>query len=219
MDRREFVASVAALSSAGVTGCLGGGGENDDGDTVPLSSHPISEGLDEQPSIGSSDAPTAVVAFEDPSCHSCHRFETNVLPTMREEMIDTGDTRFYYRLFTQPVQAWGTGASKALEATYARDEDAFWELKNFYYDEFDFTTDDVLPRTQEFLSDTDVDGDSVIESARNGEFDDAVESDKEVGGRAEVRGTPTFFLVDDDEVVAQVVGPQSTSVFRNALGL
>jgi protein-disulfide isomerase len=217
MDRRRFMASVTAAGAVGVTGCLGG--NNDEGDTVPLDSHPISDGLEEQPSLGASDAPTAVVAFEDPSCHSCHSFETNVLPTMREEMIEMGDTRFYYRLFTQPVQPWGTDASKALEATYASDEDVFWELKSFYYDEFDFTTDDVLPRTREFLGDTSVDADGIVESARNGEYDDEVDSDMSVGERAGVRGTPTFFLVDGDEVVAQVVGPQSTSVFRNALGL
>jgi protein-disulfide isomerase len=211
------MASLGAAGAVGLTGCLGG--DEGEGNTVPLSSHPISEGLDEQPSIGASDAPTRIVAFEDPSCHSCHSFETNVLPTMRDEMIETGDTEFTYRLFTQPVQAWGTDASKALEATYASDETAFWELKRFYYDEFDFTTDDVLPRTREFLAETSVDADAVVESAQDGEFDDEVESDRSVGGRAGVQGTPTFFLVDGDEVVAQVVGPQSTSVFRNALGL
>ena len=218
--RRREMLSVGALA---MTGCLGGGsgagGGGGGGDSVPLSSHPISEGLDEQPSIGSSDADTRIVAFEDPSCHSCHSFETNVLPTMREEMIDTGDTEFFYRLFTIPVQPWGTPASKALEATYASDEDAFWELKDFYYDEFDFSTEDVMPRTRDFLSGKNVDADTVVDGAENGEFDDEVESDRSVGQEAGIRGTPTFFLVNGNEVVAQVVGPQSTSVFRNALGL
>lgn len=218
MDRRSFLSSFGALGATGLSGCLGGGGGGDS-DSVPLATHPISEGLDGQPSIGSSDAETTIVAFEDPSCHSCHRFETNVLPTMRDEMIDTGDTEFVYRLFTQPVQPWGTPASKALEATYASDGDTFWDLKGFYYDEFDFSTDDVMPRTRDFLSDTGVDAETVVEDARSGKFDEEVESDKSVGERAGVRGTPTFFLVDSDEVVAQVVGPQSTSVFKNALGL
>jgi protein-disulfide isomerase len=217
MDRRRFVASLGAAGTVGLTGCLGG--QDGEGDTVPLGSHPVSEDLDDQPSIGDSEAETAIVAFEDPSCHSCHSFEMNVLPTMREEMIETGETRFYYRLFTVPVQEWGTDASKALEATYASDEAAFWELKRFYYEEFDFSTDDVLPRTREFLADTAVDADAVIEGARNGEFDDEVDSDRSVGEEAGVQGTPTFFLIDGDEVVASVVGPQSTSVFRNALGV
>lgn len=219
MDRRNFLATLGALGATGVSGCLGGNGSGGSGDTVPLSSHPISEGLDEQPSIGSSDASTSIVAFEDPSCHSCHRFETTVLPTMREQMIDTGDTEFFYRLFTIPVQPWGTPASKALEATHASDEDAFWDLKSFYYDEFDFSTEDVMPRTRDFLSGTGVDAGAVVEGAESGEFDDEVESDRRVGEQAGVRGTPTFFLVDGNEVVARVVGPQSTSVFRNALGL
>ena len=193
MKRRRFVASLGALGTAGVTGCLG---DENEGDTVPLSSHPVSEGLDDQPS-----------------------FEKNVFPTMREEMVETGDTEFTYRLFTQPVQAWGTDASKALEATYKSDEAAFWELKRFYYEEFDFSTEDVLPRTEEFLADTGVDAEAVVEGVRSGGFDEAVESDRQVGERAGVEGTPTFFLVDGDEVVASVVGPQSTSVFRNALGL
>ena len=216
MNRRRFVASLGALGTAGVTGCLG---DENEGDTVPLGSHPVSEGLDDQPSIGESDAPTRIVAFEDPSCHSCQNFEKNVFPTMREEMVETGDTEFTYRLFTQPVQAWGTDASKALEATYKSDEAAFWELKRFYYKEFDFSTEDVLPRTEEFLADTGVDAEAVVEGVRSGGFDEAVESDRQVGERAGVEGTPTFFLVDGDEVVASVVGPQSTSVFRNALGL
>jgi protein-disulfide isomerase len=217
MDRRGFVASLGAAGAVGLTGCLGG--DNDEGDSTPLGSHPISEGFEDQPRLGASDAPTAVVAFEDPSCHSCHSFETDVLPTVREEMIDTGDTRLYYRMFVRPVQPWGTDAGGALEATYARDEGVFWDLKTFYYDEFDFTTDDILPRTRDFLADTSVDADAVVEDARNGEYDGEMETDMSVGDSAGVRGTPTFFLIDGDEVVARVVGPQSASVFRNALGL
>jgi protein-disulfide isomerase len=217
MDRRRFIASLGAVGAAGLTGCLGD--ENTEGDTVALGSHPVSEGLGDQPSIGESGAPTRIVAFEDPSCHSCQSFEKNVFPTVREEMVETGDTEFTYRLFTQPVQAWGTDASKALEATYAKNEATFWELKRFYYEEFDFSTEDVLARTEEFLTDTGVDAEAVVEGVRGGGFDEAVESDRQVGERAGVEGTPTFFLVEGDEVVARVVGPQSASIFRNALGL
>jgi len=216
MERRRFLLSGGAVGAIGLSGCLGG---DEGGDSTPLSSHPISDGLPEQPSVGSADAETMIVGFEDPSCHACHRFETTVFPEIQQKMIETGETRFVYRLFTQPVQPWGTDASKALEATYASDESVFWSLKGFYYDEFDFTTQDVLPRTRDFLEETSVDAEAVVESASSGEFDGEIASDREVGQRAGVGGTPTFFLVDDDSVVAKVVGPQSPSVFRNALGL
>ncbi|MDY6780120.1 MAG: DsbA family protein [Halobacteria archaeon] len=176
--------------------------------------------IDEQPRLGPKDADKSIVAFEDPSCPSCRRFETRVFPRIKSQLVEPGRLSFYFRVYPV-VYPWGEPAAKALEATYARDESVFWDLKDHYYaNQGSFGTQNVLRKTEDYLnSNTQLDGSSVVEDVRAGTYDDEVRSDYRAGQAAGANATPTFYLFSSGELVTKVVGPQSYTVFKNSLGL
>ena len=242
--RREFLA-VGAGGLAALAGCtaLGGDGSGGDGGgsggdgadasgsatatdagtPEPLGGHPAAAGLGDQPALGPdpAGATAVVVAFEDPSCTLCRRFELNTLPTLKSEYVDVGDLSFVFRGYPV-VYPWGEPATQALESTFAASEAAFWALKDHYYAEQDrFGTDNVLDLTEAFLAEeTDVDAAGVVDDARNERHDAAVQADVEAGRAANAGGqTPIFYLFRDGAFRTKVQGPQGPDVFAAALEL
>lgn len=121
MDRRRFLKAVGASATVGVAGCAGGGSSEGGGQSID--EHPAAAGLDAQPRQGTLDG-HVVLAFEDPSCERCRAFHENVVPDITSDLVEPG--RGAYVLRNYPVVfPWGEPASKALEATFARDSDAF----------------------------------------------------------------------------------------------
>jgi|GEM_PF-5535237 len=50
--------------------------------------------LSGQPTLGSSNAPVEVIAFEDPLCSLCIHYSTDIFPMLRKNYIDTGKVRY-----------------------------------------------------------------------------------------------------------------------------
>jgi protein-disulfide isomerase len=227
--RRAVLASGGALLGAG---CLGGsgrgngddsGGESGDGGGAPpLADHPVGQELAAQPRLGPdpAEATGVIVAFEDPSCPRCATFESVTVPKIRSELVDPGDAAYVVR--TVPlVYPWGEPAIQALEATYARDADAFWALLAHYFDEQDaFDPGNVLDRTATFLSaETSVDAAAVVGDAEAAAYDDAVGTDLAAAEAADVSGTPTVFLFRDGQYRTRVTGSVSFNLVQQSLGL
>jgi len=207
------VATVALLGGAAATALSSGGSQS-------LSEHPAGASLSDQPTLGP-DPGTAdgtIIAFEDPSCPSCARFELTAFPKLQSRLIEPGRVSFVFR--TLPVVApWGEQASLALEAVQARDEGAFWGLKQFYYEnQRSIGSDNVLDATRQHLAETPVDADGVVQDVRDRTHQGDIETNLRVAEQAGVRGTPTFYLFDAGGYVTQLTGPQSYSVFANSLG-
>jgi protein-disulfide isomerase len=162
--------------------------------SAPAIDHPAAAGLGSQPVLGPTlgDAPL-VVAFEDPSCLNCERFNSNTFPELESKLIDAEKASYAYRNFPYAYE-WGRPAMGALEATYARDEAAFWSLEKHYFTtQSQFDDGNVLSRTEQFLaSETSVNAAAVIADAEAGAYDRAVERDVDAGETTGVVSTPTF---------------------------
>jgi protein-disulfide isomerase len=184
--------------------------------------HPALAALAGQPYRGPAPgtAPSLIVAFEDPSCTNCERFNTGTLPKLESEIVEPGKATYVYRNFPYAYD-WGKPAMQALEATDARSEPAFWELKTHYFaTQGEFSGSNVLDRTREFLaSGTDLDAAAVVADAEAKEFDAAVQRDIDAGENAGVVSTPTFYLFSGDEFLTEIRGAQSYTVFAEALGV
>jgi protein-disulfide isomerase len=205
------------------TGGTGGRTATPTGTPGPLGGHPAATGIGDQPALGPdpTEATATIVAFEDPSCTLCRRFELNTFPTLRSDYVEAGDLSFVYRVYPV-IYPWGKPASQALESTFAAGEDAFWALKDHYYAEQSrFGTDNVFESTEAFLeAETDVDAASVVEDARKERHDAAVQADLAAGRAAEAGGqTPIFYLFRDGAFRTRVQGPQGADVFAAALEL
>lgn len=233
LGRRRLLATLGTAATAGLAGCvgaLGGGGSSaGDGGTPgggpTLSTHPAGRAIADQPSLGPppGEASGTIVAFEDPSCPTCARFERETVPQIRENLTDPGDATFVFRGIPV-VYEWGLPATRALEATFAADADAFWTLAAAYFaDQSRFrgqSADVVYAMTEDVLeAETSVDAAAVVEAARAGEADAAVETDLAASEDANVRATPTTFLFRDGEFRTQVRGMAQYDVIAGSLGL
>jgi protein-disulfide isomerase len=205
---------LGSVAGATIFGGSGGG--------KSLSEHAAATDLGTQPTLGPSpsEAEGTIVAFEDPSCPACARFERSTFPEIKSELIDSGRVSFVFRGIPV-VYPWGDPATLALEATYSRSAEAFWRLKAFYYrEQANVGTENVQDVTRQYLADqTDVDADAVISDIQSETSRDAVDVDLQASQDAGVRGTPTFFLFSGDSFATEIVGPQSYDVFANSLGL
>jgi len=239
MHRRAFLAGVA---TAAVAGCLGGNGsgggttasDGSGGDPATdgngsggdagsdLATNPGAAGLAGQPTLGPAptDAGAVIVAFEDPSCPTCRRFEETTFPEIRSQWTDAGRASFVFRCYPI-IYPWGKPAVQALEAVYARDAATFWTLKDYYYrTQSAFDASNVLDRTERFIAaNTDLDAAAVVADARQKRYDDAVQADLDAGKASGFSATPSFLLFRDGAFVTSLTGAKSFSVFQNALQL
>lgn len=235
MNRRGFLRVGAALALAGCSGTSDGG---DDGTaTSPasasptaaaetLDTHPAAADLADQPTLGPDprEATGVIVAFEDPSCPTCRRFEENVVPQLREELIDPGTVSYVFR--TYPViYPWGEPATRALEAVYDHDAAAHWTLlEHFFANQGSFRGSEpatVYDETETFLAnETDIDATAVVEAARNGEYDAAVQADLDAGDEAGAGGrTPHLFFFRDGVYRTKSGGFTGMTTITEALGV
>lgn len=184
--------------------------------------HPSTSGIFDEPTRGPApfSADATLITFEDPSCPNCVYFEENTYPKLKRNHIDSGELSFVLR--TIPVvEQWGASAIYALEATHVRDEQAFWDLKSYYFSNQDkFDNENVLSKTKAFIDqETQLDGQEIIRDARSKAQKKQVQEDLSVAKSANLKGTPTFIAFRSGEYVTKIVGRQSYSIFKNVLGL
>jgi protein-disulfide isomerase len=234
MQRRQFlrVAGVAAVPAlAGCGNSAGSGdstGDGNGGAAGGTSSGPNPEeartGLDSQPTLGPppGEASGLIVAFEDPSCTRCRAFDRDVFPEIRSNLVETGKATFAFRGYPV-VYEWGEPASHALEATFARDADAFWALTAHYFDnQSDFrgeSADSVYAQTESFLErETDLDAAAVVADAEGEAVASAVQTDLDAGMAAGAgRTTPHLFLFRDGEFQTKAAGSVSYETIETVL--
>lgn len=198
------------------------GDEEEDGENTP-DGHAAADGIGDQPTLGDpASAPATIVEFSDPSCGVCAAFHDGNFQEIESELVEPGEAAVVFRPY--PVRDYDISepGSHAMVATYEQDEEAFWELKQFYYDEHgSFDSENIYNRTAEFLNEnTDVDGDAVAEEAQEEAHQSALDANLDAGMEAGAGGeTPVFYLFDEGEFVTEVRGNQNLDVFRTALGL
>lgn len=211
--RRKFL----SLSAVALTGCLGSGGGNGDGSTS-FGDHPSTAGIETLPSLGEG-SDRRIVAFEDPSCPTCAEHSERAFPRLEEDARN-GELVYYVRNVPVVRPDWSRPACNALFATHDRDEETYWNLLSSYYEgQGETNADNVNDKTREYLEDTPVDADAVVEDTQQESFDGEVNANTSAMRDAGVRGTPTFYLFDENGFVTETSGARGYDVFATALGL
>lgn len=184
--------------------------------------HPAAMELGKEPTIGKPPNQTEalVIQFTDISCTHCARFDAQTFPILYANYIRPGRMTFVSRDFPH-VAEWTYPATYALDATYARDKTAYWELKSWYYARMhDFTMDNVYRRTADFLGQhTSVNPRPVVREMKSEAWKPAAQRDLQAKDAAGVQVTPTFFLFRNGRFVTKLRGNQNVQVFKSALGL
>jgi len=173
-----------AGAAAGIIGAFflisaGGGSSGDVASAYPAGYTP--------PVQGDASAPVEIVMFGDFQCPSCKRFETDVLPQLRNLYVDQGKVRFVWRNF----EHYGDeSVAAATGAHCAGEQGKFWEYRAGLF-EAPRVTEDLHQQLGESLG---LDLESFQECLASEKYRQAVEGDSEEAARLGITGTPAFLV-------------------------
>lgn len=154
--------------------------------------------IDDDPMLGDPNARVTIVEFSDYQCEFCRMFWKNTYPQLKREYIDTGKVRLVFRDFPQSIHSESTNA--AMAAQCAADQGKYWE----YHDKV-FSEQDTRGKEREVVKFKKNDlktwaADIGLEPAEFNKCLDSskhrreVNSDRDAGLDAGVKGTPVFFI-------------------------
>ena len=162
--------------------------------------------VDDDPALGSEDAPITIIEFSDYECPYCRQWHTEVY----SQLLDTyGDQiRFVYRDF--PLESIHANAIPAAQAANcAFEQDNFWDYHDKLFSmELGLSPDAYL----EYASQLGLDEEQFQECIDSGRYQEEVQSDFEFAANLGVRSTPTFFING-----IAVVGAQPFEIFEQVI--
>jgi protein-disulfide isomerase len=149
--------------------------------------------LDDDPVMGSPDAPVTLIEYSEYLCPFCRRFVLETLPLIEEQYIDTGQVKLIFRDF--PVHGQ-PAVAMALVAECAADQDKFWEMHYMLWERTDewSQSEDLLTTIQGYASELGLDGDEYMSCLEQGTPIDRIREDYEIAVQDGVSATPTFFI-------------------------
>ncbi len=168
------------------------------GSIEDVTSDPFSEvmkklKLDGDPSKGPKDAAVTIVEFSDFQCPYCARAYNTVKTQVMTEY--DGKVRLVYKNFPLNFHKWAEPAGIATECVYDQDEEAFWKLYSYYFDnQRELTPENLKEKTHEALKDTKVDVAKFDDCYDNKKTADRVRNDMAEGQSVGVTGTPAFLI-------------------------
>jgi protein-disulfide isomerase len=150
---------------------------------------PASVTLDDDPVLGSSQAPVAVVEFSEFECPFCRRFHEQTFSKLKEVYVATGKVQYVFRDFPLPMHAQAKPA--ALAAHCAARQDAFWPMHDALFENQQRLGPELFPELARRLG---LDGDGFLACLSESAAQKEVEGDIAYGQGLGVQGTPTFFI-------------------------
>ncbi len=192
---------------------------SDDTDTVATSSISV----EDEPTLGESDASVTIVEFSDYQCPFCRRFQQETLEQLRENYIDEGKVRLVYKDFPLTQLGHNRAPLMAQAALCAGEQGKYWEMHDKMFNEQQklsprgtakFSADKVT----QWAEDIEMDMDAFTRCVDSDRYRSEVQSDLSEGKSLGVSGTPTFFIyAEGDQQARKLVGAQPYSRFRSVI--
>lgn len=164
------------------------------------------------PAIGSPDAPITLVEFGDYQCHFCHQFFVNTKDRLVSNYVDTGKVRMMFKDFT----IIGPDSISAAEGSKcAQEQNLYWEYHDTLYHNWDgentgWASIDNLHR---LAAEAGLDVDTWSECLNSGRYSDAILSSSNDARALGITGTPSFFVILQNQTVVNIPGAQSYEQF------
>jgi protein-disulfide isomerase len=165
---------------------------------------------------GSADAPFALVVFSDFECPYCRSFAQAILPTFRDEYVNTGKVLVSFRHL--PLKGHRSARPAAQAAVCAQEQGRFWALHDTF-----FAQPSSLRDIDNAVSDIGGDTASFVSCKTSERTSRAVESDLELARTLEIHPTPTFLFgpLEHGEAVrvtTRLTGAANYISFKQQLG-
>jgi len=215
-----FILSISvALLLAGLVGCATPTPAPTNTPTAPTpepdntpeaTSEPLIP-LDDDPMLGSPDAPVTMIEYSEYLCPYCQRFVLETLPLIEEEYIDTGKVKLIFRDF--PVHGQGAVAI-AMVAECAADQGNFWDMHVLLFERAEewSQSEDPLTTFQQYAEEIGIDQHELVNCLELGTPFERILEDYNIGSQEGVSGTPTFFING-----TKIVGAQPLDEFQRVI--
>ena len=177
-------------------------------------SFPRVEGVltDDDPFLGSPDAPVTIIEFSDFECPFCKGFFDGPFKEIRTNYINTGKVKYVLRDF--PLSGIHPNAEIAAEAANcANEQDKYWEFHDLLFEnQEDWVSGNTTVEFKKYSSSLGLNGAQFDLCLENRKYVDEILKDMQDGFDAGVQGTPTFYING-----VKVVGAQVYSVFKQVI--
>lgn len=158
---------------------------------------PVDVSVDDDPVLGSKNAPVTLIEFSDYECPFCKRHFTEVYPQLKKDYIDTGKVKLVYRdfplTFHDPM-----ATTEAMAASCARDQGGDSIYFKYHDAIFTKTTSNGNGLTVADLGTIagtlGLDSSKFKECLDSAKYKEEVQKDVADGAKVSVTGTPTFFI-------------------------
>jgi len=149
--------------------------------------------LDDDPVLGSPDAPVTMIEYSEYLCPFCQRFVLETMPRIEEEYIDTGKVKLVFRDF--PVHGQ-PAVSIAMVAECAADQDKFWEMHVMLFERAEewSQSEEILTTFQGYAEELGIDQDEFLNCLELGTTFERIQEDYNLAVQDGVGGTPTFLI-------------------------
>lgn len=172
--------------------------------------------LGADPVLGDRAAKVAIVEFSDYQCPFCREFQTQTMPGLKAQYIDTGKVQFIYRDF--PLNFHPQAESAAVAARCAGEQNAYWQM----HDRLFANQKQLGPKLYtELAAQLHLDAkqfDTCLNDAKfKGQFSGEINYGQQIG----IDGTPAFFIgrIEGDKLVdfKSIIGAQPADVFTKII--
>jgi protein-disulfide isomerase len=239
MGSKDKITRRRVIAAGGATALFGGGvaylatrSESGESGYVPESFH-TGEGttafgveLGGRPIAGDRGAPVDIYYWTDYLCPFCKRFETETLPSVGREYVDTGEARLvvlpYPNIgaYSMPATVWSRCVWRQVAES---DPTAFWRWHGAAFDAqpesgTDWADEETFGRITERTEGVPTEAVDSCRSDSAGSIRDAVETNLGVAQSAGIRGTPSFVLYNRDaDAAGKLVGAHPFDTFSDSL--
>jgi|TARA_B100000315_G_scaffold232960_1_gene245723 protein-disulfide isomerase len=167
---------------------------------------------DDDPFLGSPNAPVTIIEFSDFECPFCKRFFDGTLQDIITNYVDTGKVKYVLRDF--PLSDIHPDAEIAAEAANcANEQDKYWEFHDLLFqNQEDWISGNTTVEFKKYGSSLGLNEEQFAFCLESGKYVDEILMDMQDGLNAGVQGTPTFYING-----VKVVGAQVYSVFKQVI--
>ncbi len=180
--------------------------------------------VDDDPVLGSKDAPVTLIEFSDYECPFCKRHFDQVYPDLKKDYIDTGKVKMVFRDYPLPFHdPMATFEAKAANCAGEQGGDeAYFKFHDAIFTKTKsngngLTKDEVY----QMAADLGLNRANLKACADSDKYEEEIKKDLADGGAAGVSGTPTFVIGKSDPsgtiTGSVVVGAQPYSAFPAVL--
>ena len=165
------------------------------------------------PLLGNPNASLTMVEFGDYQCTFCNKFFHETEKSILTNYVETGKLKILFKDF---IVVGDDSVNAANAAHCANDQKMFWQYHSILYNNWngEGTGWASFEHLHEFADTLGLDMDKFSECMSKSKWKDLVNSSHADGITMGVTGTPTFFVIDQNNNVLKITGAQPYDVFK-----